>query len=155
MRMISVVSHAFKHRFSLTLVFVHQRWGDVITALFSALGFFCRSAGCWLSKTEDKNAFQAHYTFHNFACKNPSYWLNNILVSLDAPNFLFSINFSTDTLKWLLFHPALMSEFLSSLKDHIVWRTWEAALVSRVDWLTTHHCVKQQRSASRHNCLNN
>lgn len=35
-------------RILLTLIFVHERQGDVIAALLSALGFFSHSSSCWL-----------------------------------------------------------------------------------------------------------
>lgn len=32
----------------LTLIFVHERQGDVIATLPPTLGFFCHSSSCWL-----------------------------------------------------------------------------------------------------------
>lgn len=50
----------------LTLVFVHERQGDVIAALFSTLGFFSHSSCCWLGKTKRITLLDDNQKFYSF-----------------------------------------------------------------------------------------
>lgn len=88
----------------LTLVFVHERQGDVITALFSTLGFFSHSSSCWLWKTKSITLLDDNQNSILSCCSNFINGITLVLIRL------------TCTQSWTVTHFLLFLDATGSLK---------------------------------------